>query len=111
MFGTTFCFFSNFTYLAIQICRLSLIGKEHGRLVEKVANQMSIKRFVIYCACLSFALSIVKYFRFQINDSDLLKITNPDAFNEAFQDYEMIDEYPAKISNINNFIYLRYLKN
>jgi hypothetical protein len=97
MLATSLRFFSNFTYVAFLLCRLSLIGKEHGRLVEKVSNQMSIKRFVSYYACLSLVLSIVKYFRFQINDADIFK------YEFGTLDFSTFDEYPAKFSRLDNF--------
>jgi hypothetical protein len=82
--------------VAFQLCRLSLIGKEHGRIVEKVAHLMSIKRFVSIHAILSLILSVVKYFRFQINDSTLFKW-----FSGFLLD--PIDEYPARFSSIDRF--------
>jgi hypothetical protein len=103
MLTTSLRFFSNFTFVAFQLCRLSLIGKEHGKLVELCANQMSIKRLTSYFACLSLILSIVKFFRFQINDADRYKSVYTNLY-----EIETIDEYPVKFSSIDKFFFGKY---
>jgi hypothetical protein len=80
-----------------------IIGNEHGRIVEKVSNQLSIKKYVLYCFCSSLVLSVVKYFRFKINDADLYRWTPYDVF-------ETIDEYPTKFSTIDNLNFLNFLQ-
>jgi hypothetical protein len=97
LIGNSLIFLTNFIYLAFQLCRLSLIGNEHSKLVVKVSNKMSIKRYVLYSASLSLVLSIVKYFRFQINDADILEYR---AMSKIF--FDTNDEYPAKFSSIDN---------
>jgi hypothetical protein len=97
LLGSSLRFFSNFTYVAFQLCRLSLIGQEHGKLVEKVSLKMSIKRLVAYFACLSFVLSIVKYFCYQINDEDLYTFEIVNEFK-----FGPLDEFPARFSSIDN---------
>jgi hypothetical protein len=97
LFGTSLRFFSNLTFIAFQLCRLALIGQEHGKLVEKVSKTLSIKRLLTYFACLSFVFSIVKYFRYQINDEDLYTYTPLELIQ-----LKPLDEYPAKFSSIDN---------
>jgi hypothetical protein len=97
LLGTSLRFFTNITYVAFQICRFSLIGQEHGSLVEKVSKKMSLKRLLVYFACLSFALSIVKYFRYEINDENQYRYLP----NRPIQ-LEPLDEYPARFSSVDS---------
>jgi hypothetical protein len=97
MLSTSFCFFSNFTYVAFQLCRLSLIGqeKEHGKLVISVSKRISIKKLALYFAILSVFLSVVKYFRFHVNDTDLIEGKFGSSTDSA-------EDYPVKLAIVDN---------
>jgi hypothetical protein len=96
LLATSLRFFSNLTFVAFQLCRLSLIGQEHGIVVEKVAKKTSIKRLLAFFAGLSIVLNIVKYFRYQINDADLFLYQKDREFK-----LEPLDEYPVMFSSID----------
>lgn len=57
---------NNFTYIAFSFNRISLIGKDHNKLV-KFMSDVGVKKYTIACTCLSLSLSVVKFFSFRIN--------------------------------------------
>lgn len=57
---------SNFFYIGFAFNRISLIGKDHPKLVE-IMSKVSIKKYIIVSGIISIVLSIVKSFRYQIN--------------------------------------------
>lgn len=60
---------SNFTYVGFAINRLSLIGKNHAKIILSISN-MSVKKFFLIILIPSSLLPIVKIFRFRINTLD-----------------------------------------
>ena len=61
---TSFLFmFSNLTYMAFSISRLSLIGKNHSKLTVYVSN-LTIGKFLIYVFLPCLALPVVKIFKY-----------------------------------------------
>lgn len=66
--------FSNFTYVAFSLNRLSLIGKDHNMLT-KFVSEVGIKKYIGFVVAFSAILPIVKPFRYQINEVSLLKDT------------------------------------
>ena len=62
-------FMNNFTYIAFSFNRISLIGKDHNKLV-KFMSDVGVKKYTIVCTCLSLTLSVVKFFSFRINIHD-----------------------------------------
>lgn len=60
---------SNFTYVGFAINRLSLIGKNHAKIILSISN-MSVKKFFLIILIPSSLLPIVKIFRFRINILD-----------------------------------------
>lgn len=62
--GTTLRFMSNFTHVTFSLSRLSLIGKDHGRLIILVSEEWKIKTVIALTLILSMLLSVVKLFRY-----------------------------------------------
>lgn len=81
---TSLRFLSNFTYLAFSLCRLSLIGKEHGKLVMYVSQEKSIKLYMIITVFLSLTLGVVKYFEYFPNEMEIASIRVDFSFPEKF---------------------------
>ena len=65
-FITAFRFMWNFTYVAFALNRISLIGKDHGKLVKFMA-EVGMKTYLAICLLLSCGFSAVKYFKYEIN--------------------------------------------
>lgn len=63
---TALRFMSNFAYVAFALNRISLIGKNHGRIV-RFFSEVNIKAYTIATSFISIALSVVKGFRYKIN--------------------------------------------
>lgn len=77
---TLFRFMANFIYVAFCLCRISLIGKDHTRIVSIVSEKMKIKTYMGISLFLSALFSVVKCFDYKINE---------------FMDYSL--DYPEKI--------------
>ena len=60
---------SNFSYLGFLIARSSLIGKNHGQLIQ-IFSKISIFKFTTVSFVLSTLFSIVKIFHYQVNTFD-----------------------------------------
>lgn len=60
---------SNFTYVGFAINRLSLIGKNHAKIILSISN-MSVTKFFLITLIPSAIFPIVKIFRFRINTLD-----------------------------------------
>lgn len=85
--GTALRFLANFTYLAFSRCRLSLIGKEHGKLVMHVSKDSTIRTYPIITSLICLILAVVKYFRF-------LPVYSFGYFSDDFSDLS----YPERFS-------------
>lgn len=59
-------FMANFCYVAFAFNRISLIGKDHNKLVEFV-SKVSFRKYLIFTGLISVTLSIVKAFKYRIN--------------------------------------------
>ena len=73
---TVFTMISNFGYVGYSLSRLSLVGKDHSKLI-KFFSKLSIVYYIIVSTIISVALSVVKVFRYQVNELD------------PYQDYPM----------------------
>jgi hypothetical protein len=62
----SFQFLNNFTYIAFAFNRISLIGKDHNKLVKFVSD-VGINKYMIVTFIISFALSFIKFFSYRIN--------------------------------------------
>ena len=56
----------NFTYVAFAFNRISLIDKDHGKLV-KFFSTMGKKTYIGVCLLISCGFSVIKYFKYEIN--------------------------------------------
>ena len=59
-------FLGNFTYVAFAFNRISLIGKDHNKLV-KFMSDVGIKKYMTISFLLSVGLSVIKFFSYRIN--------------------------------------------
>lgn len=57
---------ANFSYLGFSLCRLTLIGKDHSKFLVFI-NDLSIKKYMIFCLVVSAGLSVCKTLQFDIN--------------------------------------------
>ena len=67
--ATGFRLMCNFTYVAFALNRISLIGKDHGKLVTFFSD-LGIKKYIGITVFISASLSWVKYFRYNVNYYD-----------------------------------------
>ena len=65
-FVTAFRFMWNFSYVAFALNRISLIGKDHGKLVQFMSD-VGVKTYLSVCFLISCGFSVVKYFKYEIN--------------------------------------------
>lgn len=65
---TALRFMCNFTYVAFSLNRISLIGKDHGKIVQFM-SKCSIKYYTGFTGFLSIGFSIVKGFKYKVNYS------------------------------------------
>ena len=66
---TVFMMISNFGYVGFSLTRLSLIGKDHSKLI-KFISELKMPYYILTSTIISVALSVVKIFRYQVNGSD-----------------------------------------
>ena len=64
-----FSMISNFGYVGFSICRLSLIGKDHSKLIKFMA-ELKMAYYIVVSTIISVALSIAKIFHYQVNEFD-----------------------------------------
>lgn len=57
---------SNFTYLGFTLCRMSKVGKDHGKLIVFIAN-LNIKIYMAVCILMSAGFSVCKALQYDIN--------------------------------------------
>ena len=65
-FVTAFRFMWIFSYIAFALNRISLIGKDHGKLVQFMSD-IGVKSYLAVCFLISCGLSVIKYFKYEIN--------------------------------------------
>ena len=65
-FVTLFRFMCNFTYVAFALNRISLIGKDHGKIVTLI-SEAGITKYIIITLITSLSLSWIKYFKYEVN--------------------------------------------
>ena len=73
-FGFFFRIFSNLTFIAFSLNRLSLIGKDHNAFTKFVSD-LNIKVFIIVSILLSGGFSVIKALRYETNLGDLNEST------------------------------------
>jgi hypothetical protein len=67
LFLTTLKFMNNFAYVAFALNRISLIGKDHNKLVKFVSD-ISIVKYTSLSFLLSILFSAIKFFKYRINN-------------------------------------------
>ena len=90
--------FSNLTYMAFAISRLSLIGKNHGKLTVYVSN-MTIKQFLVRVFLPCLALPVVKIFKY-IPNFDQPEDEYPHPFVYFFNKFSRAKSYTFLSFNI-----------
>ena len=65
-FMTALKFMNNFTYVGFAFNRISLIGKDHNKMV-KFMSDLGIKKYIVFSLFISFGLSVIKVFEYDIN--------------------------------------------
>ena len=68
---TALQFMNNFTYIGFAFNRISLIGKDHNKLV-KFMSDLGIKKYIAFSLFLSIGLSVIKVFEYDINPGKTL---------------------------------------
>ena len=63
---TALKFMNNFTYIGFAFNRISLIGKDHNKLV-KFMSELGIKKYIGVTFFISIGLSVIKFFEYDIN--------------------------------------------
>ena len=63
---TVFRFMCNFTYIAFALNRISLIGKDHGKIVS-FFSKVGIKKYILITFLISSSLSWIYYFKYSVN--------------------------------------------
>ena len=63
---TALKFMNNFTYIGFAFNRISLIGKDHNKLV-KFMSDLGIKKYIAFSAFISIVLSVIKVFEYDVN--------------------------------------------
>ena len=66
VFMTALRFMNNFTYVGFAFNRISLIGKDHNRLV-RFMSELAIKKYICVSLSISVILSVIKFFQYDIN--------------------------------------------
>ena len=63
---TTFRFMVNFSYVAFALNRIAVIKKDENKLL-KFISEVSIKIYIAICLIISAGLSVIKYFKYEVN--------------------------------------------
>ena len=62
-------FINNFIYVGFAFSRISLIGKDHNKLIKFISD-LSVFKFTFASLILSMCLSVVKFFSYRVNKGD-----------------------------------------
>lgn len=92
-----FRFMCSFCYVAFALNRISLIGKDHGKIVEFM-SKAKVKYYILITLAISLGLSVIKYFKYEINYDEL-----ESTFPVSNEWNILIDSY-LKSSNLAYFI-------
>ena len=111
---TVLKFMCNFTYVAFALNRISLIGKDHGKLVT-FFSELEIKKYIGITFFISASLSWIKGFKYEINyfypylnypiSSEIYIFDEMAEFrNKIFNDYFFIYNFISDL--INNLLFV-----
>ena len=95
---TTLKFMNSFTYIGFAFNRISLIGKDHNKLV-KFMSDLGIKKYIGVTLLISIGLSVIKFFEYDINSG------------YPFESYPISYEYTNLITDDNNKSLTVYILN
>ena len=70
---TALKFMNNFTYIGFAFNRISLIGKDHNKLV-KFMSDLGVKKYISFSAFISIGLSVIKVFEYDINPGIVIQL-------------------------------------
>ena len=73
-FNCFFRLFSNFTYIAFALNRLSLVGNDHNK-VTKFVSDVGVKKYVAATFLIGASFPVVKAFRYIVNETYYFKDT------------------------------------
>lgn len=98
-------FLNNFTYIAFAFNRISLIGKDHNKLVKFVSD-VGINKYMIVTFIISVGLSVIKFFSYRINygQSHLFYPINFDYQSNMFKDVNLTYFILNSISDLLNYV-------
>ena len=91
-FVTAFRFMWNFSYVAFALNRISLIGKDHGKLVQFMSD-VGVKTYLSFCFLISCGCSVIKYFKYEIN------YDQPETSYPISNDHDLSSIHRTEISN------------
>ena len=97
---TSLRFMNNFTYIGFAFNRISLIGKDHNKLVKFMCD-IGIKKYIGFSICISLLLSIIKFFEYDINIG-LPMLSYPVSYD--YLSSEPLHDTPKIVFFILNFI-------
>lgn len=95
---TVFRFMCNFTYVAFALNRISLIGKDHGKVVTFMSD-LGIKKYIGATIFISILLSWMKYFNFEVN------------YNYSHLNYPIPNEYDILQTIATTFSHAYFISN
>ena len=108
-FVTVFRFMCNFTYIAFSLNRISLLGKDHGKIVTFI-SEVGIKRYIIVTVLISLLLSWMKFFQYEVNyyyphlSFPMFNQVSITANSNAFKDVFFIFNVISDLSNYFVFV-------
>ena len=97
--GNTFRYMSSLSFIAFTLSRISLLGKDHGKIVTWI-SEISMKKFISYSLIFSVSFCFAKIFKYNLN------LENPDlSFPILFQDFPFFWYHPTFISSVFDIQY------
>jgi hypothetical protein len=102
---SVFSMISNFGYVGFSMTRLSLVGKDHSKLI-KFISELSMSYYIIVSTIISVALSVAKIFHYQVNVFDPNQ-DYPIQFDRNFNNIYSPDPYfatKARVINVLNAV-------
>ena len=87
--GNTFRYMSSLSFIAFTLSRISLLGKDHGKIVTWI-SELSMKKFISISLIFSVSFCFVKIFKYNLN------LENPNfTFPIIFYDFPFFRYHPT----------------
>ena len=64
---------NNFAYMAFAFNRIALLGRNHPKIIEYI-SEIRLNKYIIITAFISVAFSVVKGFKYKVNEKFSLYI-------------------------------------